>query len=414
MEDFGEWTPPDSVSADGTTGAEMHNRFPTTYHCAAYRIAKGLPKPVARFNRSGWTGTAKCSDIVWGGDNTTVWGYDGLTSAVKEALSIGLSGVSRWGSDIGGYNTYGPMENLTPELLQRWIEFGAVSAVMRTKGGGLAFPSYHRPQIWEPESIGIWRTYAKLHTQLNPYLQAADRTYRRTGLPLMRHLALVSPRDPEAVTREDEYMFGPSMLAAPVTEPGVTEKDLYLPRGRWIDFWQTVGFRKRDGAFVPSRRSKALRGGREVTVPAPLDRLPLMVRAGAVIPMLPADIDTLSPYGKETPGVVRLADRRRRLTLLAFPRGRSKSALGAHGRATSKAGRHGWRIDIQGRPGTRYTLRASLGALKHRFVPCAVSVNDIDLPHSHWQYRHRTRSLTAKLSATGEPAATTIAISPCR
>lgn len=88
----------------------MHNRYPTDYHCAVYDIAKRQPRPVARFNRSGWTGTAACSDIVWGGDNTTVWDYDGLSSAVKEALSMGLSGVSRWASDIGGYNTYGPME----------------------------------------------------------------------------------------------------------------------------------------------------------------------------------------------------------------------------------------------------------------------------------------------------------------
>jgi len=394
MEDFGEWTPPDSVSADGTTGAEMHNRYPTTYHCAVSRLAKRQPRPVARFNRSGWTGTARCSDIVWGGDNTTVWGYDGLSSAVKESLSMGLSGVSRWASDIGGYNTYGPMENLTPELLQRWIQFGSVSAVMRTKGGGLAFPSYDRPQIWHEENIAIWRIYAKLHTQLNPYLQAADRTYRRTGLPLMRHMALVEPRDQAMLSEEDQFMFGPSFLAAPVIEPGATEKEVAVPRGRWVDFWRSARFRERDGAFVPSGPARLVRGGRDITLPAPIEELPLLVKAGAVVPMLPADIDTLAPYGKRDPEVVRLADRRKRLTLLAFPRGRTTSALGATGRAISSESRNGWTLDIRGKPGTRYTLRASLGTLRRKLAPCAVELDGLELPRRAWRYARDARTLT--------------------
>jgi alpha-glucosidase (family GH31 glycosyl hydrolase) len=408
MEDFGEWTPPDSLSADGTTGAEMHNRFPTTYHCAVKRIADGQPRPVARFNRSGWTGTARCADIVWGGDNTTVWDYDGLESAVKESLSMGLSGVSRWASDIGGYNTYGPMENLTPELLQRWIEFGSVSAVMRTKGGGLAFPSYDRPQIWDEENVGIWRIYAKLHTQLNPYLQAADRTYRRTGMPLMRHMALVEPGNSELLSEEDQFMFGPSFLAAPVVEPGATEKEVAVPRGTWIDFWRSVRFRDRDGAFVPSARARLVQGGHSATLPAPIEELPLLVKAGSVVPMLPADIDTLARYGKDDPEVVRLADRRRRLTLLAFPRGRSKSAIGPHGTVRSSESRAGWTLGIQGKPGTRYTLRASLGALRHQLDPCDVRLDGHVLQAS---YKPHARVLTAHFRVPAKTSALTVM--PC-
>ena len=411
MEDFGEWTPPDSVSADGTTGAEMHNRYPTTYHCAAKRIADSQPRPVARFNRSGWTGTARCSDIVWGGDNTTVWGYDGLSSAVKEALSMGLSGVSRWASDIGGYNTYGPMENLTPELLQRWIQFGSVSAVMRTKGGGLAFPSYERPQIWHEENIATWRIYAKLHTQLNPYLKAADRTYRRTGMPLMRHMALVEPGDPAMLSEEDQFMFGPSFLAAPVIEPGVTEKQVRLPSGRWVDFWRSVRFRERDGAFLPSNRARMVRGGGEVTLPAPIEELPLLVKAGAVIPMLPADIDTLAPYGNDDPNTVRLADRRGRLTLLAFPRGRSRSALSNRGNLISTERRSAWELEVDGKPGTKYTLRASLGSLHRKLVPCSLELDGRELPDARWRYHKRSRTLTARLRADARTAV--LSVSGC-
>ena len=409
MEDFGEWTPPDSVSADGTTGAEMHNRYPTTYHCTVERIAEEQPRPVARFARSGWTGTARCADIVWGGDNTTVWEYDGLQSAVKEALSMGLSGVSRWASDIGGYNTYGPMENLTPELLQRWIQFGSVSAVMRTKGGGLAFPSYDRPQIWDEENLATWRRYAKLHTQLNPYLQAADRTYRRTGLPLMRHMALVEPGNPAMLSEEDQFMFGPSVLAAPVVEEGATEKDVLVPRGRWIDFWRSIRFRERDGAFIPAARAKTVRGGGEVTLPAPIEELPLLVKAGSVIPMLPAEIDTLAPYGKDDPEVVRLADRRGRLTLLAFPRGRSQSALGRSGRVVSREVSSGWTLALSGKRGTRYTLRASLGALRHRLKPCTLDLDAREV--RRWRYVRGSRTLTARFRATSKRS--NLSVTPC-
>ena len=132
---------------------------------------------------------------VWGGDPTTVWGFDGLRSVVTQALTIGMSGVSRWGSDIGGYNSFGAGERLTRELLNRWIQLGAVSGVMRTKRSGIALPAYERPQVFDPASLPIWRRYAKLHTQLLPYIEAADAEYRATGMPLMRHGLLTNPGD---------------------------------------------------------------------------------------------------------------------------------------------------------------------------------------------------------------------------
>ena len=87
----------------------------------------GSPRGLARFVRSGWTGSARCSPIVWGGDPTVGYGFDGLRSVVTNGLTMGLSGVSTWGSDIGGFFAlFG--NRLDPELLVRWIEVGAVSA----------------------------------------------------------------------------------------------------------------------------------------------------------------------------------------------------------------------------------------------------------------------------------------------
>ena len=182
MEDFGEYTPPTAGSADGTPGPAMHNRYPTDYHCAMRRIAARLERPLTRHQRSGWTGAARCANIVWGGDPTTRWGFDGLSSTITQGLGIGMSGVARWGSDIGGYFSFGAQgrpdapedPRLTPELLIRWIEVGAVSPVMRTKRSGIAIPSYTRPQVFDPEILPHWRRYTKLHTQLYPYLRAAD------------------------------------------------------------------------------------------------------------------------------------------------------------------------------------------------------------------------------------------------
>jgi alpha-glucosidase (family GH31 glycosyl hydrolase) len=384
MEDFGEGSPPQALSADGTSGTQMHNRYPTLYHCTVQRIARALPKPVVRFQRSGWTGSARCADVVWGGDPTTVWGYDGLASAVRQALSIGLSGVSRWGSDIGGYNSFGEQNRLTPELLKRWIQFGAVSGVMRTKRSGIALPSYERPQIFDPGVLPVWRRYAKLHTQLHPYLLAADRDYRRTGLPLMRHLALEWPRDRRSLGAEDQFMFGPSFLAAPVLEPGARRRRLYAPPGRWVDFWRSVRYLERTGGFV-LRAAAQLRGGRRHVLRAPLAELPLLVRAGAIVPMLPADVDTLASFGRGR-GLVHLRERRGRMTLLAFPRGRSSARFNEGESLGSVEGAGRWSLSLSGARRRVYELHAALGTLRRPFRPCRVSLDGRVLPRVSWRY----------------------------
>ncbi len=401
MEDFGEYTPPDAVSADGTPGAQMHNRYPTDYHCAVreFQDSDASPRPLVRFSRSGWTGTAACADNVWGGDPTTVWGYDGLASAVMQMLTIGSSGVSRWGSDIGGYHSFGPDQQLDRELLARWIQFGAASPVMRTKASGFELPPYERPQIWEPESIAIWRRYAKLHTQLNPYLRGADATYRRTGLPIARDLMLAYPRDGRAVGLADQYLLGSSLLIAPVLEPGATERSLYLPRGRWLEFWEALRFAKRSGEYT-MRRPQPVPGRRRVSVPAPLARLPIMIRAGAMIPMLPADVDTLAPYGHRR-GIVHLDDREDAMHLLAFPRGRSAQRMNEDELLRSReVGGGGWRVAIHGDRERRYEIEAALTTLKRPFVPGSVRVDGRFLPEGRWDYRRGAGVMTATVRCT--------------
>ena len=101
---------------------------------------------------------------------------------------------------------------------------------------------------------------------------------------------------PQAAAQAAQAAAAPDLLASPVHQPGQTERNLYLPGGRWIDFWRALAYRPGDGA-LRLRRAPILKGARSISVPAPLDQLPLMVRAGAILPLLPPAVQTLSGYG---------------------------------------------------------------------------------------------------------------------
>ncbi len=262
MEDFGEYTPTDSLFADGRRGSEMHNRYPVLYHCSSYRhTSKRMGREAAVFVRSGWHGVQPCARIVWGGDPTEDWSCsDGLCAAVHQALSTGLSGVAYWGSDIGGFHAIvNPRTN--DELNIRWLEFGAVSGVMRTQANGFSLQNNRasRSQVWSPAVLPVWRRYAKLRTQLLPYLEAASEAYQSSGMPLSRHLALAYPNDPSAVVQQHEFMFGPDLLAAPVIEEGATERSLYLPQDEWIDLWRAVDFDVAGGELSARAQTRSAR-----------------------------------------------------------------------------------------------------------------------------------------------------------
>ncbi len=391
---------PTRALADGSGGLEIHNRYPVLYHCASYaHTRERMGRDAAVFIRSGWHGVQPCARVVWGGDPTEDWSCsDGLCAAVHQALSTGLSGIAYWGSDIGGFHAIvNPRTN--DELNARWLELGAFSGVMRTQANGFSFGDdrEERSQVWDPAVLPTWRRYAKLRTQLLPYIEAASRDYQRRGLPLTRHLALAFPEDATAVRQQEEFMFGPDLLVAPVIVEGARERRLYLPRGRWVDLWRSVGFGERRGALRLGRAT-LLRGGREITVPAPLEQIPLFARAGTVLPLLPPDVDTLADVG-EAPGLVHLGERRRSLTLLAWPRGRTSSAFGERGKVRSIERRGGWELRMRAPKVTRIKLRASLATMKRPLRPCRVELNGRKLPRARWAYAAERRVLRLRFSA---------------
>jgi hypothetical protein len=213
----------------------------------------------------------------------------------------------------------------------------------------------------------------------------------------MRHLALAYPRDQRAAALDDEFLLGPDLLAAPVLDPGARRRAVYLPGGRWIDLWRSAVYREGPGA-IALRRARVVRGGRGVSVRAPLDELPLFVRAGAVLPLLPAGVDTLAGFGADERSLVTWRERRNRLRLLAFPRGRSGATIYDGERLRSREVADGWRLRIAGDRRRRYRLEASLRALRDPFVPCTVEVGGRPLPSRRWSFNLRARLLKARFA----------------
>ena len=385
MEDFGEGTSPETRSADGTPPARIHNRYPRDYHCAVQRIVRGLDRPLVRFQRSGWTGAARCSVNVWGGDPTTVWGFDGLRSAVTQALTIGMSGVSRWGSDIGGYNSFGADERLSRELLDRWIQLGAVSGVMRTKRSGIALPAYERPQIFDPASLPIWRRYAKLHTQLLPYIQAAEAEYRATGhaadAPRAAHRSgrparrrgrrpvRLRPRPAGGAGARARSAHPPALSAARALGRPLALGE--LPAGRRQPRAPPCpGAARRPPADAAraARGAPAARAGRRRAAAAARRR----GHAGAV----PRRRRGAPGRPPRPHAAARVSARALRLADGSAPRAAPVASKGA--------GR--WSLQIRGKRARRYSLQATLGSLRRPFAPRSVLLGGRPLARSAWSY----------------------------
>jgi alpha-glucosidase (family GH31 glycosyl hydrolase) len=406
MEDFGEYTPSDSQHANGETGATMHNRYPVEYHCSSYRHSRA--KAPAVFIRSGFHGVQPCARVVWGGDPTEDWSCtDGICAAVHQLLSTGLSGIAYQGSDIGGFHAV-VNGRTTDELNARWIQVGAISGVMRTQANGysIRYSREDRSQVWHEAVYPIWRRWARLRTRLYPYIAGASAQYQASGVPITRHLALAFPEDRTAAARQRELMFGDWLLAAPVLEPGATTRRLYLPPGQWIDLWRSVRYVERDGQLLMGR-ARVLPGGREATVPAPLDELPLLARAGALIALAPRDVDTLAD-DLGAPGVVDLADRRRQRELLAFPRGPSSAWFDGDERLESREGNGRWTLTIRGRRTRTWGIAASLSTLKRPFRPCSVTAGG--KPVRKWRWLAKERVLRAMVTAKRA----TVVVRACR
>jgi sulfoquinovosidase len=281
---FGELLPAEAHFADGTTGAQTHNRYPLLYARAAWQAAQAARPDgdVLVMGRAGAIGAQRYQSLQWPGDPRMRWeAPDGLQSLLAAGLSMGLGGFPYWHPEVAGYVQLDLGPDRERELWLRWLQFATWSPTLRDHYG----EHPHEPiEAWKDgQTLAAFRDAARVHAQLVPYLYAAAAEAHRTGEPLIRYLPLEVPNDPRAWGAEHSYFLGPDLLVAPVLEPGARQQRVYLPSGTaWVDFWT--------GRPYP--------GGQEVTVPAPLDggHAPVFARAGAVLP-LASDYDTLATAG---------------------------------------------------------------------------------------------------------------------
>lgn len=279
MADFGEYLPTDVRLFDGTPGMLAHNAWPVLWaEVNARAIAsRGKTGEALFFMRAGFSGVQRHCPLLWAGDQSVDFTrHDGIGTVITAALSSGLLGNAYHHSDIGGYTSlFGNVR--TPELIMRWSEMAAFTAVMRGHEG-------NRPrenvQIDEDEKVlAHFARMTRIYAHMAPYLRALSDEAVATGLPVQRPLFLHFPDDPATFALQESYLYGADLLVAPVIKPGVERWSTYLPAGtEWVEVWT----------------GNAHAGGQMVTVDAPLGQPPLFYRQGSSWTGLFAGIATVS------------------------------------------------------------------------------------------------------------------------
>ncbi|MCT7354946.1 glycosyl hydrolase [Streptomyces sp. 15-116A] len=262
---FGEPTLPRSArhALEGRGGdhREAHNVYGLCMSQAAYEGLRRLApeeRPFA-FSRSGWAGMQRYGG-AWSGEVATGW--PGLRASLALVMGLGLCGVPYSGPDVGGFDG-----DPSPELFLRWLQLGAYLPLFRTR----ASPQAGRRELWElgPQVLEHARVALVERRRLLPYFMTLAHLARRTGAPYVRPLWWSAPEERALRECEDAFLLGDCLLVAPVLDPGADRRAVQLPRGRWYD---TV-------------TGQAYDGPAQVLVDAPLERIPVFARAGAVLPV---------------------------------------------------------------------------------------------------------------------------------
>ena len=250
-------------------GARYANEFPLLTTTAVYQGQRAASdqKRVYILSRSGYAGSQRNAAAVWSGDVDPNW--ETFRRQIPAGLNLSLSGIPYWTTDIGGFVDANPDDPAYRELYVRWFEFGAFCPIFRAHGTRKT----NQNEIWSygPAMQRILTDYDRLRYRLMPYIYSQAWKVTSEGATIMRPLVMDFRTDVRAQNTGDEFLFGPSLLVSPVTEPGATVRHMYLPAATWYDFWS--------GGLI--------KGGQAIDAPAPLERLPLFVRAGAILPLGP-------------------------------------------------------------------------------------------------------------------------------
>ena len=338
--DFGDRVPEDALFFNGKTGAEMHNLYVHLYVGTVHEAVREVHGVGMVWRRPGYIGSQRYPG-TWAGDTQVTW--EGMRGALRGGLSAAMTGEAFWSHDMGGFVGRQPSR----ELYIRWAQFGLLSPLSRFHG-----TTPREPWHYGREAVDIVRHYVRLRYSLIPYLLATAQESVATGLPILRPLVLEFPAEPCVDQIDDQYLLGPDLLAAPVFQDQARSRPVYFPTGTWYSL-EDPGH----SVVGPGFR----------TIEAPLERMPLFVRAGAIIPRYTKAPDHLKgPTPKEW-------------TLDIYP-GESNRSLQIH--ETDFSVRMGYQSS-----GTSATLQVSPAplTLALRLIGCYPAAVEINGAAAQWQ-----------------------------
>ena len=242
---------------------KAHNIYGMQMARATYDGVKQYVYPKRPFviTRSAYSGTQRYSSS-WTGDNVASWEH--LWIANQQVQRMSVSGMSFIGTDIGGF-----AEQPTGELFVRWIQLGIFHPFCRVHSSG--DHGDQEPWSFDTDVTDITRKFVELRYKLLPYLYTAFRKHVTDGSPLIKPLVLFDQKDHQTYYRTDEFLFGPHFLVCPILEPNAKGRRMYIPRGKWYNYWT----------------HEVVEGGKEQWVDADIDSIPLFVKEGAIIPKYP-------------------------------------------------------------------------------------------------------------------------------
>ncbi len=254
------------------SGDRYANIFPLMTNRAVYEGQRGASdqKRVFILSRSAFAGSQRYGVTAWSGDVLSDW--MSFRRQIPAGLNFSLSGLPYWTTDIGGFISGGNLNDPNfRELFIRWFQFGAFSPIFRVHG--TRNPDENELWSYGPEAQKILVQYDTLRYRLLPYIYSLAWKVTSENYTPMRPLVMDFREDVNAQNTGDQFLYGPAILVNPVTEPGATTRHLYLPQAKWYDFW-TGG---------------SVEGGKFVDASAPIDRMPLFVRAGSIVPLGPEE-----------------------------------------------------------------------------------------------------------------------------
>jgi alpha-D-xyloside xylohydrolase len=250
-------------------GARYANAFPLMTTSGVYQgqRSESDKKRVFILSRSAFAGAQRNAAAVWSGDVNSDWVF--FKKQIPAGLNYSLSGLPYWTTDIGGFVSGNPDDPEYRELFIRWFQFGTFNPILRVHGTR----STNQNELWSygSEAEKILVRFDTLRYRLLPYIYSLAWMTTSEGYTPMRGLIMDFRTDARVATIGDQFLFGPALLVNPVTDPGATTRRVYLPKSKWYDFWTGV----------------PVEGPRAVDVAAPLEAIPLFVRAGSILPMGP-------------------------------------------------------------------------------------------------------------------------------